>query len=57
MTEQEKEETEDSGWKIGIGIVIVGILIIMSVGVFSAVKYGRKHSEETIVLLAYSILE
>ena len=38
MAEQEKEE--DSGWKIGIGIVIVGIVIIMSVGVFSAVKYG-----------------
>ena len=39
----EKEETEDSGWKVGIGIVIVGIIMIMSVGVFSAVKYGSHH--------------
>ena len=42
-----EDKDEDSGsWKLGMGIVAAGLIVIMSVGATSAGYYGEKLNEK-----------
>ena len=51
------EEEEDSGWKIGLGVVVVGILIIIGGGIYSAAYYGNLNIETLVKSLHVQVEE